>query len=193
MHFPRAVCGASERLYKKYQNTNVTVAITTKIRLNQAKPSGSQKNTVKQVGVGDRLSVLSRKKGASAGDRTRDSSVRGWCSNHYTTLAVIRKRCVDLQGVRPVRTMMRIIAMHLKTGVCASCKTTQDVERAADGDTDVYCEKSGSRSAATDSWDFSGYKNCGFSKGGENRVRENTVQTEAASDTPVTALGTVLR
>jgi hypothetical protein len=88
--------------------------------------------------------------------------------------------------------MMLIAAVSLKTGDCASCKTTQDVERDADGDTDVYCEKSGSRIAATDSWDFSGYKNCGFSKSGENSVPENTVQREAASDTPVTALGTVL-
>jgi putative hemolysin len=88
--------------------------------------------------------------------------------------------------------MMLITAVSLKTGDCASCKTTQDVERDVDSDTHVYCEKSGSRSAITDLWDFSGYKNCGFSKGGENRVRENTVQKEAASDTPVTALGELL-
>ena len=127
---------------------------------------------VKQVRAFDRLRVLSWKKGASAGARTRVSSVRGWCRNHYTTLAVVRKRCVDLQEVRLIRTMMLIIAMHLKTAVCASCKTTQDVERDADSDTDVYCEKSGSRSAATNSWDCSGYQNCGFSEGGENRVRK---------------------
>jgi hypothetical protein len=88
--------------------------------------------------------------------------------------------------------MMLITAVSLKTGVVASCETTQDVQWYADGDTDVYCEKSGSRSAITDSWDFSGYKNCGFSKGGENRVRENTVHREAVSDTPVTALGRLL-
>jgi len=87
---------------------------------------------------------------------------------------------------------MLITAVSLKTGDCASCKTTQDVQRDADGDTDVYCEKSGSRSTITDSWDFSGYENCGFSKGGEKRGRENTVHKEAASDTPVTALGRLL-
>ena len=138
MYFPRNACGAFERKYIKSQNTDVPVPITTKMRQNQANPSESHENTVKQVGVGDRLSVLSRKKGASAGARTRDSSVRGWCSNRYTTLAVIRKRCVDPQAVPPLRTMMLIIALNLETAVCASCKTTQDVERDADSDTDVY-------------------------------------------------------
>jgi hypothetical protein len=38
---------------------------------------------------------------------------------------VVRQRCVDIQGVPPLRTMMRITAVNVETAVCASCKTTR--------------------------------------------------------------------